>query len=75
MVLSTSTEEHGRSHPEPTFDILHIPLDDSCPERSVCIGNALDPLFKDAIVCLLRQYRDVFAFDPSKMPGISPNVM
>jgi len=54
MVLSASAEEHGRSHPELASDILHMPLDDSCPECSVRIGKALDLLIKDAIICFLR---------------------
>ena len=74
-MLLTLIEEHGQPCPELASDILNIPLDDSCLELSVRVGKALDPLIKDTIVCLLRQYRDVFAFDPLEMLGIIPNVM
>jgi len=75
MVFSTSAEELGRSRPEPATDIIDIPLDDDYPERSMRIDNTLDPSIKDAIDGLLKQYQDVFTFEPSKMPGIAPDVM
>ena len=32
-------------------------------------------LAKKMLIFLLRQYEDVFAFEPSEMPGIAPDVM
>ena len=75
MVLSASAEEHGRSRPELTAEIKEVPLDNNRPECVVRIGNALAPPVKEAIISLLRQYQDVFAFKPSEMPGISSEVM
>jgi len=75
MILSASAEEHGRPRPEPTAEILAIPLDNSCPERSVRIGSTMAPPIKDAIISLLRQYQDVFPFEPSEIPGIAPDFM
>ena len=75
LMLSALTEEHGRHHPKPATDIVEVPLDNSHPERLVRIGNALTPPIKHAIISLLQQYQDVFAFEPSEMPGSAPEVV
>ena len=75
MTLLASAEDHGRSRPEPTVEIEEIPLDDNRPDRVVRVGHSLAPTVKEAIVTLLRQYQDVFAFEPSEMPGIAPEIM
>jgi len=75
IALSASAEQHGRPCAEPTTDIIDVPLDDGCPEHSGHIRNSLHPLIKDAIVCLLMQYPDVFAFESSEISGIAPDVM
>ena len=75
MTLLASAEEHGRSRPEPTIEIEEIPLDDNHPDRIVRVGHSLAPTVKEAIVTLLRQYQDVFAFEPSEMSGIAPKIM
>ena len=75
MTLLASAEEHGRSRPEPTVEIEEIPLDDNRLNRVVRVGHSLAPTIKEAIVTLLRQYHDIFAFEPSEMPGITPEIM
>ena len=54
MILSASIEKYGRPHPESAADIIDVPLDSSCPERSVYISSALAPPIKDAIISLLQ---------------------
>jgi len=66
MILSASAEEHRRPRLEPTTNMVDVPLDYGCPERSVRIENTLDPSIKEAIVCLLKQYQDVFTFERRK---------
>jgi len=39
------------------------------------ISTTLDPLVRDAIVRILRQYKDAFAFNPSEMLRIAPDVI
>jgi len=75
MILSASAEEHGRSRPEPMAEVEEVPLDINRLGRMVRIGSALTPPIKEAIISLLRQYQDVFTFEPSEMPGIAPEVM
>ena len=41
----------------------------------VQIGKELDPWIRDEIVELLKQYKDVFVFNPSEIPDIEPDVM
>ena len=63
------------SRREPTAEVDKVPLDINLPERMVRIGSALTHPIKEVIISLLRQYQDVFAFEPSEMPGIAPEVM
>ena len=65
VVLSTSIEEHGRLRLEPTSEVVSLPLDPTCLEQTVQIGKELDPTIRDRLFELLKQYKDVFAFDPS----------
>jgi len=39
VILSASTEEHGRPLPKPTSEVDLIPLDPGCPKRTVEIGK------------------------------------
>jgi len=75
VVLSASAEAYGRPCLELTSNVITIPLDDSCHERNVRIGKDHDLLVRDDIVCVIGQYKDVFAFDPFEMSGIAPDVM
>jgi len=75
MTLLASAEDHGQSRPEPTVEIEEIPLDDNRPDCVVRIGHSLAPTVKATIVTLLRQYQDVFAFEPSEMPRIAPEII
>ena len=74
-ILPTSVEEHGRPRPEPVAEVEEIPLDSGRPERVVRIGNTITPSVREALISLLRQYEDVFAFEPLEMPGITPDIM
>ncbi|KAJ8422437.1 hypothetical protein Cgig2_014328 [Carnegiea gigantea] len=75
LVLSVSVEKHEKPRLKPTSEVVSLPLRPTCPEHMVQIGKELDPPIRDGIVELLRQYKDVFAFDPSEMPGITPDIM
>ena len=75
VVISASAEEHGRPCLEPTSEVVPVPLDPSCTEQIVQVGKDLNPIIKDGITKLLEQYKDVFAFDRSEMPGLSPRRM
>lgn len=75
VVSHSGSDDHGRSRPEPTDEVEHIPLDVSRPDRKVQIGKELGREVKDSLVQLLKGYADVFAYGPEEMPGISPEVM
>ncbi|KAJ8443696.1 hypothetical protein Cgig2_032319 [Carnegiea gigantea] len=49
VVLSASTKKHRRPRPEPTFDVMLVPLDPSCLKRTVQIGKDLDAMISDGI--------------------------
>ncbi|KAJ8453102.1 hypothetical protein Cgig2_014865 [Carnegiea gigantea] len=75
VVLFASREEHGHSRPEPTFEVVHIPLELEDPEWTIQIGKDLNPMIREGISKLLQRYRDMFMFDPFEMSGIVPNIM
>ena len=45
----------------------------SNPERFFQIGSELPPQEKSALTAFLRQYLDVFAWDPYEAPGVDPD--
>jgi len=75
MILPASAEEHGRPRPEPMAEVEEIPLDSGRPKRVVRIGNTITSSVREALISLLRRYEDIFAFEPSEMLGIAPDVM
>jgi len=75
MILSASAEEHERPRRKPAAEVVEVPLHSSRLERLVRIGNALAPSVKEAIISLLQQYQDVFAFEPLEIKGIASDVM
>ena len=75
VVLLASWEEHGNFHPEPTFKVVHIPLEAKDPEWTIRIGKDLDRMIRDGISKLLQWYRDMFTFSPSEMSRIVLDIM
>ena len=49
-------------------------LDDN-PEHTTRIGSSLIPELRTQLVEFLRTNRDVFAWSPTDMPGIDPEVI
>nr|XP_017245509.1 PREDICTED: uncharacterized protein LOC108217176 [Daucus carota subsp. sativus] len=45
-------------------------LDPSNPGKLITIGSGLDPLVKEELITLIREYADIFAWSPKDMPGI-----
>ena len=44
------------------------------PEKLIRIGTKLPPEVEKDLINLLRKYKDLFAWSPSDMPGISTEV-
>ncbi|XP_061372972.1 uncharacterized protein LOC133315385 [Gastrolobium bilobum] len=63
--------EHAR--PTPDGALEHVVLGDN-NHQTTTIGATLDPETKDRLIKLLRDNRDLFAWKPSDMPGIDPEV-
>ncbi|XP_061372006.1 uncharacterized protein LOC133314536 [Gastrolobium bilobum] len=66
-----SRVEHAR--PTPDGALEHVVLGDD-NHQTTTIGATLDPETKDRLIKLLRDNRDLFAWKPSDMPGIDPEV-
>ena len=61
----------GWKHEENAEEII---LDPQQPERTARVGSRLNPTEKEELTTFLRNNRDIFAWSPSDMPGIDPNV-
>ncbi|XP_020412829.1 uncharacterized protein LOC109947303 [Prunus persica] len=60
---------------KPKEDVELVPLDPDKPERKARIGSRLSHEEKIELVALLRNNKDVFAWSPSDMPGIDPQIL
>ncbi|CAL2262907.1 unnamed protein product [Prunus armeniaca] len=69
----------GRVYPEegwkPEEDVELVPLDPDKPERTARIGLRLSQEEKAELVAFLQNNKDVFAWSPSDMPGIDPQII
>ncbi|XP_065050275.1 uncharacterized protein LOC135680323 [Musa acuminata AAA Group] len=62
-------------HPEPRGSTVDIPLREARPEQTVRIGSELPEREREQLVGLLRENADVFAWSPSDMMGVDPEVV
>ncbi|CAL8990805.1 unnamed protein product [Prunus brigantina] len=52
-----------------------IPLDPDQPDKKARIGSRLSPDEKVELTTFLQNNKDMFAWSPSDMPGIDPNII
>ncbi|CAL9019627.1 unnamed protein product [Prunus brigantina] len=60
---------------KPEEDVELVPLDPDKPERTARIGSRLSQEEKAELAALLQNNKDVFAWSPSDMPGIDPQII
>ena len=65
-------EEPENKKDEPTEDVI---LDDSEPIKVVKIGTNLQETIKANLICLLREYKDEFAWSHKVMSGIDTKII
>ncbi|XP_061371625.1 uncharacterized protein LOC133314196 [Gastrolobium bilobum] len=63
--------EHSRPTPDGVLE--HVVLGDA-DHQTTTIGVIIDPEIKSRLIKLLRGNKDLFAWKPSDMPGIDPEV-
>ncbi|XP_065023311.1 uncharacterized protein LOC135649130 [Musa acuminata AAA Group] len=61
-------------HPQPTGSTVDIPLVEARPDQTVKVGSELPEQEREQLVGLLRENADVFAWSPSDMTGVDPEV-
>ncbi|XP_065039424.1 uncharacterized protein LOC135673957 [Musa acuminata AAA Group] len=61
-------------HPEPRGSTVDIPLMEARPDQTVKIGSELPEQEREQLVGLLRENADVFAWSPSDMTGVNPEI-
>ncbi|CAL9004827.1 unnamed protein product [Prunus brigantina] len=60
---------------KPEEDVELVPLDPDKPERTARIGSRLNQEEKAELAAFLQNNKDVFAWSPSDMPGIDPQII
>ncbi|CAL2270497.1 unnamed protein product [Prunus armeniaca] len=60
---------------KPEEDVELIPLDLDQPNKKARIGSRLSPNEKVELTTFLHNNKDIFAWSPSDMPGIDPNII
>ncbi|CAL8168152.1 unnamed protein product [Prunus armeniaca] len=60
---------------KPEEDIELIPFDPDQPDKKARIGSHLSPDEKVELTTFLQNNKDMFAWSPSDMPGIDPNII
>lgn len=54
--------------------IDEVVLHEAYPRKIVKIGSQISLKTRDELVSLLREFRDVFAWEPKDMPGIPESI-
>ena len=64
---------------QPRLEVAHmvesLPLEEGRSERTIQLEHDITTAGRESPVSLLREYRDVFAFGPEEMPGVTLTVM
>ncbi|CAL9024306.1 unnamed protein product, partial [Prunus brigantina] len=60
---------------KPEEDVDLVPLDPDQPNKEARIGSRLSPDEKMEMTIFLQNNKDMFAWSPSDMPGIDPNIV
>ncbi|CAL9019259.1 unnamed protein product [Prunus brigantina] len=60
---------------KPEEDVELIPLDPDQPDKKAQISSRLSPDEKMELTIFLQNNKDMFAWSPSDMPGIDPNII
>ncbi|XP_019160670.1 PREDICTED: uncharacterized protein LOC109157216 [Ipomoea nil] len=68
-------EEVGRPRAEPVVETEEVILDLSRPDRVVKVGVGLQAELRARIINTIRSYKEVFAWGPEDMPGLSRDVI
>ncbi|KAL8103718.1 hypothetical protein AgCh_028065 [Apium graveolens] len=51
-----------------------VQVDESSPSKKVKVGSGLEEPFKERLVSLLWEYKDIFAWSPRDMPGLHESI-
>ncbi|XP_074378044.1 uncharacterized protein LOC141719566 [Apium graveolens] len=59
---------------EVAVEIEEVQVDESNSSKKVKVGSGLEEPFKERLVSLLREYRDLFTWSPRDMPGLHESI-
>ncbi|CAL2266599.1 unnamed protein product [Prunus armeniaca] len=75
QVKGIRPEVYSKEGWKPKKDVELVPLDPDKPERKVQIGSSLSQEEKAELAAFLKNNKDVFAWSPSDMRGIEPQII
>ena len=56
-------------------DLEEVDIGPGDKPRPTFISKRLDPVLREEMIALLKEYRDCFAWDYTKMPGLDRSIM
>ncbi|XP_074357988.1 uncharacterized protein LOC141697479 [Apium graveolens] len=59
---------------EAAVETEEVQVDESNSSKKVKVGSGLEESFKERLVSLLQEYRDVFSWSPRDMPGLHESI-
>ncbi|GAA0174279.1 hypothetical protein LIER_27704 [Lithospermum erythrorhizon] len=67
-------ERQNLKRPIPHEEVEEVPFNPANVERTFKVGTKLDGTYKEALVSLIRDFEDVFAWGPEDMPSVDPEI-
>ncbi|GAA0155166.1 hypothetical protein LIER_12951 [Lithospermum erythrorhizon] len=67
-------EKENQKRPVPHKEIEEIPFNPTNQERVFKVGTKLDDTHREALISLIREFEDAFAWSPEDMPGVDPEI-
>ena len=71
---SLTGERSDDLRPQPAGEHIDIPLEESRPERTIKVGTAAFERLGADLHLLLKEFKDIFAFEVEEMPDINPDL-
>lgn len=59
---------------EPVVEMETILIEEANPSKRVKIGKGLEAIFKEELTQILREYANVFAWNPNDMHGLEESL-
>ncbi|GAA0173825.1 hypothetical protein LIER_41596 [Lithospermum erythrorhizon] len=72
--VNSPREKENQKQPIPHKDVKEISFNLTDKGRAFKIGTRLEDTHREALISLIREFEDVFAWGPEDMPGVDSEV-